>query len=225
MLRIGIAGLGGMGTVHARNACVLDAGTLVAVASTRHARALRGGSRAERPQLFLRRVARSRRHRRSRRRGALDRSRPCRDRCATPGQARPAREAGRHDARRPRAARRRGRPATRAGRQSRPITVASTPPSWRRAGSSRAARSASPCSCSRRAVTSGRRSRRTPSRPAASSSTWRHTITTPPAGSSARSPSNLSPNPTAVYPELGRPSATSTTPVVTTASPRGGIAT
>ena len=38
MLRIGIAGLGGMGTVHARNACALVRGTLVAVASTRHAR-------------------------------------------------------------------------------------------------------------------------------------------------------------------------------------------
>ena len=39
MLRIGIAGLGGMGTVHARNARVLERGTLVAVASTRRARA------------------------------------------------------------------------------------------------------------------------------------------------------------------------------------------
>ena len=38
MLRIGIAGLGGMGTVHARNACALEDGMLLAVASTRRAR-------------------------------------------------------------------------------------------------------------------------------------------------------------------------------------------
>src|SRR6476469_7935561 len=35
MVRVGIAGLGGMGTVHARNAAALEGGTLAAVASTR----------------------------------------------------------------------------------------------------------------------------------------------------------------------------------------------
>jgi predicted dehydrogenase len=38
MLRIGIVGLGGMGTVHARNALALEGGKLVAVASTRRER-------------------------------------------------------------------------------------------------------------------------------------------------------------------------------------------
>jgi myo-inositol 2-dehydrogenase/D-chiro-inositol 1-dehydrogenase len=38
ILRIGIAGLGGMGTVHARNALAVEGGMLVAVASTRHDR-------------------------------------------------------------------------------------------------------------------------------------------------------------------------------------------
>jgi myo-inositol 2-dehydrogenase/D-chiro-inositol 1-dehydrogenase len=38
MLRVGIAGLGGMGTVHARNALALEGGKLVAVASTRRDR-------------------------------------------------------------------------------------------------------------------------------------------------------------------------------------------
>jgi predicted dehydrogenase len=39
MIRIGIAGLGGMGEVHARNALTTAGATLVAVASTRHERA------------------------------------------------------------------------------------------------------------------------------------------------------------------------------------------
>src|SRR6266566_647857 len=39
MLRIGVAGLGGMGWVHARNALELEGGRLVAVASTRPQRA------------------------------------------------------------------------------------------------------------------------------------------------------------------------------------------
>ena len=39
MLRVGIVGLGGMGTVHARNALALEGGNLVAVASTRGNRA------------------------------------------------------------------------------------------------------------------------------------------------------------------------------------------
>ena len=44
MLRIGIAGLGGMGTVHARNALAIEGGKLVAVASTRRDRGAEVGS-------------------------------------------------------------------------------------------------------------------------------------------------------------------------------------
>ncbi len=45
MLRIGIAGLGGMGTVHARNTLAIEGGTLVAVASTRPDRGAEVASR------------------------------------------------------------------------------------------------------------------------------------------------------------------------------------
>ncbi len=120
----------------------------------------RGGVGAGRAQLLVRRAARRRRHRRDRRRGALDRPRPRRDERSAAGSTcssrSPARRRSPTTTRSSTEAERRRAPSSRSG-----TTDATTPGSSRQRASCTRARSASRWSSMTRAATCARPSRRT----------------------------------------------------------------